>query len=313
MSSPPLAVAQREDGGRPLEEAWEDEEAGAMQPLGAGPLRNEPLRSAPTKTTTLPVAGGPPWTFGPRRQRLALAGLLVVGLLGTGVLVRARVHAPSVVTRTVQPPPALETSSTSPLGCPIFEVTGLPEFETWVGAAASTLACGRAKWYLGGRDDRILPPAALLGAPVQPTADPPDLYGMAGQRQRTLDLVKQRGLPSLDGHVTRDRNSWSVDLFVRASDGRDIACVEGSAAMDLGHAIKDVVDRLWQYTTLEAKGIDPEVARWTGLPDLQAGLIRQDFEQGIDWPEECATIELRATALGSSFYRLQRGLRWSLP
>ena len=147
------------------------------------------LREA-LRAPALPVFRG-------ERLRSVLIGLLVAGLAGTGALVRARMRTRQEPSRAGKPPPTLLGSSSSPLACPIFDVSGLPELGPWIGAAAASLACGRAKWYLGGRDDGVVPPAALLDAPVQPTGDVPDLYDVPGQREHTLDIAKKRGLPYL--------------------------------------------------------------------------------------------------------------------
>ncbi len=214
-------------------------------------------------------------------------------------------HASRELSGTVQATLALAISSASPLACPIFDVDGASEFGPRIGAAAASLACGRAKWYLGGRDDRILPPAALLDAPIELGMDVPDLYGAPGQRAKTLAIVQKRGLSYLDGKVVRVRGSWRVDLFVRAPDGTEVARVAGVEADQLLGAIKAGISRLWQQPRLKPVAIDPEVARWTALPDIEAGLTEVDLlDQAVDREQACGTVERRAAELGSAFFRL---------
>ena len=277
-------------------------ERGNVVAPSAGQTLEEPVPLDAPETRAVSPASPPTHSW----PRVALGAFVVLGALGGGgALIRARRGSSPEPPRAARATPALVISQDSPLACPIFEVAGVAELDTWIGAAASTLACGRAKWFLGGRDDRVLPPAALLDAPVQPTADIPKLYDVPGQRGRTLEVAKKRGLPYLDGRVARERDSWRLDLFVRAPDGTEIARATGIEASQLLRAVKSGMTRLWQPGSLAPARIDPEVATWTALPDIEAGLTELDLvDQAVDPGEACATIERRAGALGSAFYRL---------
>ena len=78
------------------------------------------------------------------------------------------------------------------LACPIFEVHGVRDAAVRLGAAAATVVCARAGWELGGRDDRVLPPAALLGVPRQPVDGLPDPYAAPEQRTRSVGSARAR-------------------------------------------------------------------------------------------------------------------------
>jgi predicted Ser/Thr protein kinase len=195
-------------------------------------------------------------------------------------------------------------SSQTPLACPIFAVEGLPEVASRLGAAAASLACARAKWYLGGSGDEVLVPAALLDAPVQPRPDLWDFYESPGVRARTLEVAKGRGLSTLDGTVARGRDSWRVDLTVRATDGREVARVVGVDAPYLEVAIKNAVAQLWQKVPLVPAAIDPDVARWTAFPDIEAGLTEVDLNQVGLSIDGCAEVARRGAALGRAYYEL---------
>ena len=76
------------------------------------------------------------------------------------------------------------------LACPILDASGEDEPAGWLGAAAATTLCERARLILGGRAERTLVPAELLGLPRLPAdgfpADPfgaPDARDQRGRRR----------------------------------------------------------------------------------------------------------------------------------
>jgi predicted Ser/Thr protein kinase len=240
------------------------------------------------------------------KSRKSLGALAFVALVGVSVggifLARGRPSRVEGNASGAGAAHALGLSSHAALACPIFAVEGLPEIASQLGAAAASFACARAKWYLGGSDDRVVVPAALLDAPAQPGPSLPDLYDAPDARSRTLGVTKARGLASLDGTVTRRDQSWRLDLVVRAEDGREIARTEGEETPYLASAIRSATSRLWQTAPLAPEPIDPDVARWTAYPTIETGLMDLDLREVGARAEACARVGHEGAALGRSYF-----------
>jgi len=120
-------------------------------------------------------------------------------------------------------------------------------------------------------------------------------------RARTLDLVSKRRLPSLDGTVTSTHGGWRVELVVRAPDGAEIARAPPEESPYLEVTMRSAVSRLWHTAPLAPAAIDPDVARWTAFPDIEAGLADLDLTQvGAD-ASACADMLAKGPALGWSY------------
>src|SRR6185369_9446575 len=86
----------------------------------------------------------------------------------------------------------LEPSS-SVLACPVFEATGIDEPSGWLGAAAASVFCDRARILLGGSTPRTLVPAELLLLPGHPVDRfPEDPYAAPDARARTVEAARRR-------------------------------------------------------------------------------------------------------------------------
>ncbi|HEY2514547.1 MAG TPA: hypothetical protein VGI39_26970, partial [Polyangiaceae bacterium] len=188
----------------------------------------------------------------------------------------------------------------APLACPIFAVEGGAEGAVRVGAAASAIACARSKWYLGGSDDAVLVPAALMDAPVEPKVGLDDPYRDANARQRTLDAVKRKKLASLDGTVAKSAGGWRIELAVRDSDGSEIAHAPAIEDAFLTRGLRRASALLWTEAPLSPRPLDPAVRAWTGLPDIEAGLTWLDLSQEAQ-REACDTIRRRGGSLGLAY------------
>ena len=232
------------------------------------------------------------------------AAWAMASLTGGFSIVRGRSLVPDPELLHPHAPAALVVSIEKPLACPIFQIEGAPEIAPRLGAAAAALACMRANWYLGGSDEKVLVPGALLDAPVRPLLQEiPDPFATPDARARTLEVAKTRSLPSLDGTVSRVRDGWRARLVVRATDGAEIARAEGQAPY-FELAIKNAVIRLWQTAPLAPAAIDPEVARWTGYPDIETGLLRLDQSEVGSHRETCAAVHRRGSSLGGAYLLL---------
>jgi hypothetical protein len=269
-------------------------------PAGASGLAFEPTAAMPS---------GPGASSGRRRTTLALPRrraalawggvLLALGLGGAAALVQ-RAHAPpsSSATHVAAAP---FVSPASVLACPILEVRGVPDVAVAIGAANATSLCTRAKWFLGGRDERVLVPAQLLGLPTQPIGALPDPYATPEARTRTLESARARGDAYLDGVVTREGEGWSAALALRGKDGTEIARGEGLRQSDAPRALARALDALWTGPLLPREPIDPEVARWNGLADAEVGLLSSDLLEFSTPREACARIGERGAKVGASY------------
>jgi hypothetical protein len=238
------------------------------------------------------------------RWLAAVAGAVVVAGIVFGM--RAREHpvpAGKGEADAVRTAVAALAGPDARLACPIFEVRGMDEIAGRLGAAAGTLACARASWNLGGRDDRVLPPAALLGVPAQPVDGFADPYLAQEQRARTLELARARGAAYVDGTVLYDHASWSVEVTVRAPNDEVITRAQATDAKFLS-AVKKALHESWG-PPLVRREIDPDVARWTGFSDVDLGLASVDVHM-MDSPDECGAIRARAGELGNAFFPLEK-------
>jgi len=117
------------------------------------------------------------------------------------------------------------------IACPLFAVEGdLPDASSdWLGAAAGALACDRVQALLGGASSRTLSPAELIpGIPREPSDQAQsDPFGTAGVRGRTVEAARKRAPAYIDGTVTKAPLDFSVELTLRASDGRQLGKGQG--------------------------------------------------------------------------------------
>ncbi len=258
---PPPALA-----GSPLAASVE---AAPWQPTGGTTAQSVSLRAAPP----------PP---APPRGKVSRArgSFVAVGVAAAAASVVAAVTMRSKPPAKPAPDSAHLAASAlagphARLACPLFETRGVPEVGVRLGAAAAMLACAREAWELGGGDDRIMPPAALLDVPTQPTDDYPDPYAAPEQRARTVAVAKARAAAYVDGVVTRDRGQWNVEMTVRAPDEHAITHATGSDANFLS-AVRMATEGLWSPPLVESP-VDPEVARWTALRTPALGRMEVDI------------------------------------
>ncbi len=200
------------------------------------------------------------------------------------------------------------------LACAIFDSAGVEDIGVRLGATAGTVTCLRAKWFLGGGDNRILTPAALLDVPRVPTNDLRDPFEGHAQRQRTIDAARAQAAAYVDGVVRENGPAWEVSLVVRAPDGVEIARSEGKAKRFLD-AVQTAADSLWKAPLVKLP-LDAEVARWTALPDAAAGALFAQIGVFRDF-SGCAEVRRRSADLGLASAWLEdmcaaNGRRWAL-
>jgi hypothetical protein len=249
-------------------------------------------------TTTAPSIRPPSYrSFG---RVGALFGVLAIAGAALGMTLRSRVQTQArVAAKTPEAQAAASLAgSDGLLACPIVAVRGVSDGATRLGAAAASIACARAVWWLGGREGRVLPPAALLDVPREPARDLADPYASPAQRDRSIDVARGRAAAYVDGEAALDAGVWKIAYAVRTPDGREVARAEGRGEMYLA-AIKDALDRLWG-PPLAVRVIDPDVARWTGFPDVDVGRTEADVWL-LGSKQGCAPLRERAGALGEAY------------
>ncbi len=149
------------------------------------------------------------------------------------------------------------------LACPILAVDDVAE-SGWLGAAAASLACERARVLLGGLPSRTLLPAELLDLPAQITDDfPIDPYGAPAARATTEAAARDRGDAYLDGKVTRLGARFRVELVLRRTDRSELARGTGDADA-LEHAVRIAMQPLRDSDAIPtALIVDPFVADYS--------------------------------------------------
>jgi eukaryotic-like serine/threonine-protein kinase len=166
------------------------------------------------------------------------------------------------------------------LACPVLRASGVEDPAGWLGAAAAAVACERARVVLGGRKERTLVPAELLGLPVEPSdAFPSDPYGKVGAVEASLTAARRRSQAYLDGEVTWTSPSFTVKLSFHAADGTELGRAEAQGAglyEAVRAAMAPLVDDGWIPKAAE---LDPQIAAWslTRSVDDALGLIDLTF------------------------------------
>ncbi len=267
MASPRSTTApSTEDEPTPGAESTEGAEPSVWRPMGG--------TTAQSVSKAVTRADAPAPLRRPRRRALwGVAGVLVLAAGGLALARRAATHAPAP-TDSIHAAVSQLAGPDARLACPILETQGVPQVGVRIGAAVAMLACSRLAWEIGGRDDRVLPPAALLDVPPQPSDDFADPYAAPEQRARTIAAAKARAQAYVDGHVTHDPTAWTIELVLRTPDDREIARSRGVDA-GFATAVRRASEGLWG-APLVRRPIDPEVARWTPVKSADLGVLESD-------------------------------------
>ena len=256
----------------------------------ADTVRASPRRAHPRHVSS--AASTP--ASGRRRRRWPLVAVGACGVAITGVVVWW------VLPSASQPPLAMSplASPTATLACPMLR----SEPESWLGAAASSVACERARLILGGTH-AVLPPAELLGLPHGPTDTFPAYpYGAIGAHDRSVEAARQRAQAYLDGDVRMSSGRFAVILTLRTPDGRVVASGTGNERA-LYAAVREALDGLVGPDGLpRATLLDPSAAAWERTSDIDAALANVDAwfafaHNAGQLPDECARFSRYAAEL----------------
>jgi len=194
------------------------------------------------------------------------------------------------------PPPSPLARPGSVLACPVLEVDGSVAEWGWLGAAAGSLACERARVLLGGLPSRTRVPAELLDLRRAMEFDE-DPYGGADARARALVAARQSDA-YLDGRISRLGSADAalrlrVDLTLRRADTTEIKRGTGE-----GHALYEAVRAamaalIGPDAIPLARAPDPTVADYARARDVATMLRLLDWTLALannagGVPDECA-------------------------
>jgi serine/threonine-protein kinase len=183
------------------------------------------------------------------------------------------------------------------LACPLWKAAGVDEPSGWLGAAAAFAACERAQWLLGGRVERTLVPAELLGFPSLPGDDfPEDPYADPALLERSLAAARQRGAVWLEGTirlVELGRLTARLRVMTEAGQIGEVIEAEGRAPFE---AAWSAIDAAVSTEAMPKQPLDPEVAQWWMLPSVEWALIQAEADErassGLGLQELCPKAEL---------------------
>jgi serine/threonine protein kinase len=192
-----------------------------------------------------------PLTMPQPKWRAALPYALGAIAIGAGIFYVAAGRNGTKDDSTTAPSASVSNSATpiAPssihvVACPVFEVKGdEPAPNTWLGAAAATLACERVQWMLGGRSSASLVPAELAHLPREPKGTSAnDPFEVQGGREKQLADAKEHADVTIHGVIERVDD---VRIILRVVDngGHEIGTAEGKHATVLG-AVRIATDAL---------------------------------------------------------------------
>src|SRR5262249_54738292 len=154
------------------------------------------------------------------------------------------------------PPPL--TPPASILACPPLEASGVEEPAGWLGAAAASVFCERARVVLGGDPVRTLVPAELLNLPPQPTDDfPQDPYAALDARARALTAARQHAAAYIDGQVVRESSGFRISISLNRADGTEIDRTTGRGRALYAAAREAMAPWLDKGVLPKAERLDP--------------------------------------------------------
>ncbi|MDC0746749.1 serine/threonine-protein kinase [Polyangium mundeleinium] len=302
----------REDGAERAgaeESAWGETEPASQEDATAGDSTSESDSSVATREggsaipveralpTPTPPAPGRPRAWGVRG--LAIAGGLLLAIGGAWFVQRDAssppVPSPSVVS------PLQSTSSV--LACPVFEASGIDEPSGWMGAAAASLFCDRARVLLGGSATRTLLPAELLALPGQPVDRfPEDPYAAPEARAKSIEAARRRAAAYAEGQVVRENAGFRITVTLRRPDGGDIDHAIGTGR-SLYEATRDAMNPLAERGSLPvATALDPTMADFSRARDVSSALALFDLAAAMSnnaggLPDECSHVAARSADL----------------
>jgi tRNA A-37 threonylcarbamoyl transferase component Bud32 len=169
----------------------------------------------------------------------------------------------------------------SVVACPILAVEGNLAEWGWLGAAAGSLACERARVILGGLASRTRAPAELLDL-RHAMAHDDDPYGSDDARARSLAAARSAEA-YLDGSVFRVgvddlAPTFRVELVLRRADASEVMRASGEASA-LYEAVRAAMNRLVAAHALPAAGRpDPTTADYARAHDIATMLHLLDLK-----------------------------------
>jgi serine/threonine protein kinase len=189
------------------------------------------------------------------------------------------------------------------VACPELIVKGdEPKPNTWLGAAAATLACERIQWMLGGRSATTLVPAELLHLPREPRGTSAiDPFEVEGGREKQIADANEHADVSVLGSIERN-DDVRVVLRVVDKGGHDLANAEGKHTTVVG-AVRAATDGL-RKKGLFANADEEFLHRVLPGASVDAALLLHDLnvlwisEDDADIKADCIELTAR-TDLGA--------------
>ncbi|WP_437662543.1 serine/threonine-protein kinase [Sorangium sp. So ce1182] len=257
--------------------------------------------------TSAPPPGASPRLGRPRKVGiglLALTGGLLLAVAGASVLDPRMPAGAAPPSASAVPSPASPLHlPSSVLACPPFAASGVDAPTGWLGAAAASLFCERARVVLGGASGRTLIPAELLALPAQPVDGfPEDPYAAPGARAKAIEEAHRRAAAYVDGDVVREGSAFRMTVALRRPDGAEIDRAVG-AGRALYEAVRDAMNPLAERGALPAApSLDPAMADFSRARDVGGALVLFDLAAAMSnnaggLADECSRVAARSADL----------------
>jgi|JI10StandDraft_1071094.scaffolds.fasta_scaffold07750_8 tRNA A-37 threonylcarbamoyl transferase component Bud32 len=226
---------------------------------------------AATPARVTPRARG--WAALRRWRRIGWL-VAVVGVVGAGAIALGRGRGGAAGSRSPLARPE------AVLACPILAVD-VPERDGWLGAAAASLVCERARVILGGQPARTRLPAELLGLPPAPAEDfPVEPFAGVAARQRSLEAARRQAA-YLDGKVQATAGGFRVELALYGPRGALGAPSQGEGVA-LIDAVRAAMAPMIATGALPWAAVaDPTIGDYVGAAGLPTQLELLDLTLGF--------------------------------